>query len=109
MHIFQALDLIKKRPGMYLGGEKSLQRLRDFIVLLCEGAVGGNYRVFGMEDLAAFEGWIARELGYSSQSHGWYDMIMDKTESGGEAYDKFFQLLDEFRGQKGSTPPQPES
>jgi hypothetical protein len=88
---------------MYFHGGKSLKRLCAFI----DGYLGGaayqasgkweDMKVTGHEDLQQFNSWVGKELGFSSSTRGYENMIFSKVSSDEDAYEMFFQLLDKFR------------
>ena len=94
--IYDALDAIRKRPGLYLA-TPSINRLQAFIV----GYTGGLGRVrFALRDeehFHKFHAWVAHRLGYSSSTSGWCNMILEKSASEEDAFHRFYVLLDEFK------------
>jgi hypothetical protein len=49
-----------------------------------------------------FHDWIAGRLGYAESTSGWYKMIRGRCASEREAFDRFYELLDEFRASGGA-------
>jgi hypothetical protein len=103
MHIFELCDAIRRRPAIYLDGDKSIKRLRSFLVGY-EAGVGfqagsdvNQRKLIGAEDIRSFNDWVAKRLGYGNSTSGWCNMILSRTDSDEKAFDMFFQLLDEFR------------
>ncbi len=99
LHLFKLCRLVEQRPGIYLDDERSLKRLRSFLV----GYEAGNSReveVIGGEDFRHFSKWVADRLGYSSDSRGWCNMILQKAGSDEKAFQLFFKLLGEFEHRK---------
>jgi len=94
--IYDALEAVRKRPGMYLP-EPSITQLRAFL----NGYTGGlgrvRYALRGTEDFHRFHDWVAHRLGFAGSTSGWCNMIRDKSVSEEDAFKRFFVLLDEFR------------
>ena len=94
--IYDVLDRIRKRPGMYIA-EPSINRLHAFLV----GYTAGLGRVrFALRDEVGFHrfhDWVARRLGFGGSASGWCNMIRSKSASEADAFERFFALLDEFR------------
>jgi hypothetical protein len=91
--IFDMLETIRKRPAFYLP-ERSLIQLSVFIGAYMAGLGRVGFKL--KDDLREFNNWVAQKLGYSNSTSG-YRMILDKSGSDREAFDKFFEFLDEFR------------
>jgi len=116
------LSKIRKRPGLHLG-EKSLKALMHFwhgysfreAVERWEKATGRDFfehydeaiksditRIPDNDFMSGFE-----EFAYSHYKHetyttlGWQYLISKNCNSEEEAFDKFFELLEEFFAQKG--------
>jgi hypothetical protein len=94
--IYDVLEHIRKRPGMYIV-EPSIYRLHSFIV----GYTCGLGRVGFMPrdgiGFHRFHDWVAHRLGFAESTSGWVNMIRDKSTSDAEAFQRFFTLLDEFK------------
>ena len=97
MRVFQLLDEIKRRPGIYLDGEKSLRRLRSFIVGYDGGLGACGVQLEDAQAMSGFDKWVAHRLGFGGSTSGWCNMILSKTESDEKAYERFFELLQEYR------------
>jgi hypothetical protein len=103
MHIFELCDWIRRRPAIALDGDKSIKRLRSFLVGY-EAGVGfqagsdlNHSKLSGSEDMRLFNDWVARQLGYGNSTSGWCNMITARAGSDEQAFEMFFQLLDQFR------------
>lgn len=103
MHIFELCDAIRRRPAIYLSGDKSIKCLRSFLVGY-EAGVGfqaspdlNQSKLTGAEDMRSFNDWVAKRLGYSNSTSGWCNMILSRADSEERAFEMFFRLLDEFR------------
>src|SRR6185369_2902314 len=97
MHLLALADHIRKRPGFYIGNEKSLKRLISFLDGYQFGAAAFGGRVEGVAEVSDFGNWLAKRLSFSNPSSGWYNMITAKGISDEAAYDYFFELLDQFQ------------
>ena len=98
VNIFEFLDVIRKRPGFYIGNEKSLKMLRSFLTGFECGLSHAGYRESPFGQLFRdFNNGVAVQLGFGETAMGWCDMIVSKTGSDEKAYDLFFELLDKYR------------
>lgn len=90
------IDAIRQRPGMYFGS-KSLTAFFHFL---------GGYQVacglhqitddrLGLEIPSDFHDWVAYRTHFHESTSGWCNMIVAKSQSEEEAFDRFFQLLEE--------------
>lgn len=107
--IIEILDKIRRLPAIYLDGDRSLKRVRSFLVGYEVGAVATARELTDREQFHQFTNWVASRLGYAESTIGWCNMILEKAGSDEKAYDMFFELLDEFRAQTGTVSPKPES
>jgi len=99
--VYEILDQIRRKPGFYIV-DPELTRLDSFMAGYdCGLAQGGMTFRQEEPDFHRFYDWVAHRLGYSSSTSGWYKMIRGRCASEREAYDKFFELLDEFRASGG--------
>lgn len=96
-HIYDLLDLVRRRPGMYFGYH-SPTHLHSFL----SGYYFADYLIEedknGFRKFSDFHDWVAAKLGYYESTSGWAYMIEDQREDKEEALWLFFKLLDEFRG-----------
>ncbi|AFY58349.1 hypothetical protein Riv7116_5988 [Rivularia sp. PCC 7116] len=91
--IYEILDDLRQRPSMYLGSKKSLTALVAFVSGLRFAQMDE-----GNPPFSDFSSWIARKVEGMSSTMSWLWMI---EEWGNEkAFDKFFELLDEYRNCK---------
>lgn len=95
--LFEVLDAIRRHPSLTGAETKSLTILKVYLA----GYESGNARheklgIFGL--LRPFNTWVAKELGFAEPTSGWCNMILALTKSEEEAFDRFFELLDKFRG-----------
>jgi hypothetical protein len=98
MDNYQLLDLIRRRPAMYIG-RHCTSHLRSFLVGYSFCAYT-NKLVIPAEtpDFGGFHDWVAEKLGYSESTSGWSNMIAGQRSDSETALWLFFQLLDEYRG-----------
>jgi hypothetical protein len=99
--IFDLLSRIQARPAVFLDGDPSLKRLRSFLVGYECGLGSLRFTPRDRELFHAFHDWIASQLGFAESTSGWCNMILEKTENDKDAYYRFFQLLEQFRREKG--------
>jgi len=102
--IYDVLNRIRRKPGLYIGDAK-LTRLDSFIAGYLAGLAKGGL-TFRREapDFHRYHDWIARRLGYTESTSGWYMMICGRCSGEHEAFDRFYGLLDEFRASGSKTP-----
>lgn len=90
----ELLKAIKAKPGLYIG-IKSLVRLRTFI----DGFLYAVYLINGkkrhIEFYPDFQNWIAEKYHIRS-THGWCEIINFYELSEEKAFDRFYELLNEF-------------
>jgi hypothetical protein len=100
--IYDLLEWIHRRPGIWIA-QPELVRVYSFI--------GGYEAALGRQRLAlrsvapefrGFHDWIAQRLGYGESTSGWYNMIRGRCSSEREAFDRFYELLAEFRASAGA-------
>jgi hypothetical protein len=94
-NIYQLIDRIKKRPGMYLG-KPSIIRLKAFL----DGYMGARQDLgFPLteqeEKFNHFQEWIQTRFKITS-SHSWADIILFYSADEKEALNQFFELFDQF-------------
>jgi len=100
--IYDVLAPLRRKAGLYIA-DPELTRLQAFIVgYQCGLARGGLTFREESPDFSGFHDWIATRLGYSSCTMGWYKMIRGRCASEREAFDRFYELLDEFRSSGGA-------
>ncbi len=118
-NIYDLLDKMREKPAMYMG-EKSLVRLQAHIY-------GYSYAMDnrGIKDVAQpplggieFHDWVAVKLGYTYSEMGWCNLILSealgwtpktrrkwerlrvrgvKPAEDAAAFDRFYELLDQYR------------
>ncbi len=95
--IYDLLDLVCERPGMWIG-EPSITRLEVFII-----GFGAGVRAAGasLDDehprFYDFHAWIAARLN-RPVAGGWRLNLLDECGSEQAAFDRFWIELDQFRG-----------
>jgi hypothetical protein len=93
------LDRMRPRPGMYIGFP-CLRRLAMYLEGYASALddIGSEpYAAF----LAAFREWIYAKFGL--QNREWSDIIIDNSPNERAAFDRFWELLDEFRSHRTGT------
>src|SRR5579859_4280709 len=102
MHIFELCELIRRKPDFFLDGDRSVKRLRSFLVGFETGANSKQGELTGQEDIRQFNSWVASQLGFSNSTSGWCNMILSKAKTDEEAFEVFFDLLDKYRRASGN-------
>ncbi|HEX8429462.1 hypothetical protein [Hymenobacter sp.] len=97
MNNYELLDLIRRRPAMYIG-RHSTTHLRCFLdgYSMCYHTA---QLVIHDEvpDFGGFYDWVANKLGYSDSVRGWANRINEQRQDPEEALWLFYELLDEYR------------
>ncbi|MCL1464585.1 hypothetical protein [Argonema galeatum] len=100
-YLYEMLQEIKKRPGMYLG-KCSITRLRMLLdgygLAQCEL---GLPRTDQEREFNGFQDWIQQKFNITS-SHGWDSIILFYSADERDALDNFFKLFEKF--QNGESP-----
>lgn len=96
LSVYDLLQKIRDRPAIFLDGERSLVRLRSFLVGYTCALGGQNKCLDKFDQFNRFDDWVADRLGYAESTIGWYNMIIRRCNSEEAAYAKFFDLLDDF-------------
>ncbi|MFB2880402.1 hypothetical protein [Floridanema aerugineum] len=94
-YLYEMLQEIKKRPGMYLG-KRSISRLRSFL----DGYMGaredlGLPQTEQEKEFNGFQEWIQERFNITS-SHGWDSIILFYSADERDALEKFFELFEKF-------------
>lgn len=90
------IEQVRLRPALYFG-TKSLTAFRHY----CDGYTtaciqhGIDARCFDLRIPDDFHDWVAYRTHHSSSTMGWCHMILATTPSEEEAFDRFFELLDQ--------------
>ncbi|WP_437685676.1 hypothetical protein [Sorangium sp. So ce176] len=99
--VFEVLDKIRKRPGMYVGGDESQRamQLQNLEQLLCGYSLAlRHHHIQGrVADFAHEFGACLREAKGWSASCGPIAAIREAATSDEEAWESFWRLVDEFR------------
>lgn len=101
MHnIFHLLDIIKKRPWIFLWDNK-ISTLRTFIAWYW--ACLDEYNIVERESLIFDElhEWVTNYYKYEKSAKGWPTIIKEQTKTEEEALQLFFELLEKFKAEKG--------
>lgn len=99
--IFDVILRIKQQPGIFLDGDRSLKRLRSFLVGYECGLGCAKLYLRNKESFDQFNEWVATELGFRESTSGWCNMITEKAGSDSEAYSLFFVMIERFCREKG--------
>ena len=109
MDIVDIFAEIKRRPGFYIDGDKSLKRVRSYLVGYQVGSTSTANEPTDEVEFHHFHDWVAKRLGFGESTSGWCNMILERAGSDEKAYDMFFKLLDEFKESGGSNSAKPEA
>lgn len=99
--IYDILDALRKRPALYLGSNKSKKSFISLIAFL-SGLQIAQFKLKQIDEgepsFRYFSSWITARVEGMSKTMAWEWMI---EEWGNEtAFEKFFELLDEYRSCK---------
>ena len=99
--IYDVLDWIQRRPGLAIA-QPELVRVYAFLIGY-QCALGRQRLTFrhADPDFHRFHDWIAQRLDYRESTSGWHNMIRGRCSSEREAFDRFYELLAEFRASVG--------
>lgn len=94
--LYELLDMMRERPGMYLGGN-SIYRLESFIngYLFARTEMGLESTMEEL-DFGEFHDWIQEELKLKT-TKSWSSMILFVSYDEKDALKRFFDLFDRFR------------
>jgi hypothetical protein len=98
--VLEFLGTLRSRPGLYFG-ETSLSRLQAYLNGYEAGLAACGKRLARQDQFHPFHDWVAAKLGFSSSTRGWCKMILDKTVDERQAFERFFDLLDEYQRERG--------
>lgn len=98
--VFDFLFSLRKKSALYFG-EKSLTRLRVFLAGYQCGLAKAGKILNGEVRFHSFHDWVAAKLGFTSSTSGWCNMILSKSKDEKAAFDRFFELLEEFQRERG--------
>jgi len=93
LKIKRIIENIKATPGLYLG-KKSITLLKAFLDGYIEGIGKGDIYY-----LSEFQKFIEDEYP-SNMSYSWANLILVNSDSEEEAFDKFFELYNDFSSKK---------
>ena len=94
--MFEVLDAIREKPGMYLG-HQSLMALRYWIAGFHSGRTStGAAQLPDETEFAGFDSFVCEKYRWHD-SGGWAAKIAYHHRNDAEAFDEFFKLLDEYR------------
>lgn len=102
MYIYNIIEQIRPRPGMYLG-ERSITRLRSFLDGYQSALSDLGIREVSEDTLLplplqCFHDYVALRFDYYESTSGWCNMILDQTAHDEEkGLQLFFALFDDFK------------
>jgi hypothetical protein len=100
--LVELLYEIRKKPLLYFGGRKTLAHLEHFICGFVTGREGTNKEIdestnWFSPSIGAFQSFVVKKYQITI-SQSWCNIIEFHTSSENEAFNLFFNLLDEFLG-----------
>jgi recombinational DNA repair protein (RecF pathway) len=96
--IYDLLENIKKRPKMYIGS-LSITKLHMLLMGYSIGKMEENLNKIGEESkLQEFQQWIQDKYNVLA-SKSWATIILENSTNEEDAFNKFFELFNEFRNQ----------
>ncbi len=114
-NIYDILDKVRKRPGMYIGDEK-LENMRSYLAGYQMAMMDLNLEDTAEPSFYEFHEWIRNRFNYYESTAGWCNMIFAvvlgfdpenirwenyqkdaTTEQHRESIREFYRLLDEYR------------
>jgi hypothetical protein len=95
--IYDLLEFIHRRPALWLT-QPELVRVDAFLSGY-QAALGRRHLTLrhAEPEFQRFHDWVARRLGSAESAASWYNLIRGRCANEREAFDKFFELLAEFR------------
>src|SRR5688500_14159281 len=94
--IYDMLDVIRKKPGLYLG-TPSINRLNAFLTGYAAGLLRVGFVMRDKDHFHRFHDWVALRLEFEESTAGWCNIIRGQSADETDAFWRFFVLLDEFR------------
>jgi hypothetical protein len=98
--VFDFLFSLRKKPALYFG-DKSLTRLNVYLAGYQHGLGRLGKTLKQGDQFHGFHDWVAAKLGFTSSTSGWCNMILSKSTDEKAAFDRFFELLEEYRQEQG--------
>lgn len=106
-YLYQVLQEIKTRPGMFLGN-CSITRLRAFLDgYMSARADLGLSPTEQEKTFNGFQAWIQKRFNITS-TQGWDRIILFHSADEREALDHFFQLFEQFQQRESATNESPQ-
>ncbi|MFB2894120.1 hypothetical protein ACE1CI_14515 [Aerosakkonemataceae cyanobacterium BLCC-F50] len=102
-YLYNLLERIKERPGMYLG-KRSITRLNMLLIGYSQARMElGLPRTKQECEFDNFQEWIQERYNITS-SHGWDSIILFYSADERDALEKFFELFEKFRNGESPLP-----
>jgi len=104
MELFELLEQIRKRPGMYLSSNHSIGRLQSFLdgYYFCKASLGIPDTKQD-EQWSLFKKWLYQKYSIKT-SQSWAQIIQFFSNDECEALHLFFELWEEFRRKSSDSP-----
>lgn len=95
--VFEILEKIKVKPGMYIGRPSVTDLFMFLVVYECDRSeLGIELTEEAEKFFGEFQPWLQEKFGITTQS-SWAKMIMLYFHDEKQGFDYFFKLFDEFR------------
>ena len=98
MHFFEVLEIIRKRPGMYVGSPNSLRSLMSLVNGYALGRAECKLPLTGADDMDEFEKWVEKRYAYTG-TMGVCNLLIEQSGADEKAFDLYFELFDLYRSQ----------
>lgn len=98
--VFDIVHWIRLRPNIFLDGDRSITRIRSFLIGYqcgrgeCFGEAGG-------EQFGNYIDWLASRLNLEVETASWWKMLLRIEGNEHDAYDRFYSLFDEYCSENG--------
>ncbi|MCL2216658.1 MAG: hypothetical protein FWB91_06505 [Defluviitaleaceae bacterium] len=97
---FDYIATLRERPAIFWGNRRSLSYIYFYIQGFLMGRAGTDLGIDKMTaDFTAkngFQSFVANKFNITNNAQPWYSIIEFETNSQDEAFDVFYELLNEF-------------